>query len=140
MVDWYPDDKKYRLQGKTAEQIVAEKNGSDRTDAFGQRFVIQTNKVSLEDLKNHEEQTRGQAQQVINEALYKGLHAKAEPKLENVEVISESLKGQAVKFTWSVKVVPAVLDLDPASTVDKIQNKDEEKHRDPVVSRDVPTS
>lgn len=137
MVDWYPDDKKYRLQGKTAEQIIAEKNGSDRTDAFEKSFVVQTNKVTLVDLTSHDEQTRGQAQQVINEALYKGLHAKAEPKLENVEVVHEGLNTQSVKFTWSVKVVPAILDLEPSATVDKVQAADEEKHRDPVVSREA---
>lgn len=137
MTDWYPDDKKYRLQGKTAGQIIAEKNGSDRTDAFEKSFVLQTNKVTLEDLTSHDEQTRAQSQQVINEALYKGLHAKAAPKLENVEVIHEGLNTQTVKFTWSVQVVPAVLDLDPAATVDKVQAADEEKHRDPVVSREA---
>ena len=136
MVDWYPDDKQYRLQGKTAEQIVAEKNGSDRSDAFEKSFVVQTAKVPVEELQAHHD--RGMGQQVINEALYKGLHAKAQPKLENVEIVHEALNNnQTVKFTWSVKVVPAVLDLDPSSTVDKIQAKDEEDNRDPLVSREA---
>ena len=61
----------------------------ERGDAFRKSFVLQTNRVALEDLKNDEIQLRGMAQQVINEALYKGLHAKAQPKLESVEVLNE---------------------------------------------------
>jgi hypothetical protein len=139
MADWQPDDKKTRLQGETAEEIVAKKSeDKSRGDAYTDSFVLQANKVPLEDLTSDESFLRGMAQQVINRALYKGLHAKAEPKLENTEVVHEGVNTQSVKFSWSVKVVPAVLDLDPSSTIDKVQAKDEEKHRDPVVSRDVP--
>jgi hypothetical protein len=139
-VDWQPDDEKTRLQGETAEQIVAKKS-EDRTrgDAFRKSYVLQTNKVELDDLKNDESTLRGMAQQVINEALYKGLHAKAQPKLENVEIVEdhEYRPSQSVRFDWSVKVIPAAIDLDPASTIDKVQADDEEKHRDPVVSREA---
>lgn len=138
MVDWQPDDKKTRLQGETAEQIVAKKSeDTSRGDAFRKSFVLQTNKVTLEDLRGDESHLRGMAQQVINEASYKGLHAKAQPTLEDVEVVHEGLNTQSVKFSWSVKVIPSVLDLDPSATVDKVQAEDEEKHRDPVVSREA---
>jgi hypothetical protein len=139
-VDWQPTDEETRLGGETAEEIVARKS-EDRTrgDAFRKSFVLQTNKVELEDLKADSIQMRGMAQQVINEALYKGLRAKAQPKLEDVEVIEDHdlRPTQSVKFSWAVKVIPAVLDLDPSSTIDKVQAEDEEKHRDPAVSHEA---
>jgi len=138
VTDWQPDSPEARMQGVTAEQLIASKNPDQkRRDAFVKEFVLQTNRVALEDLTSDESHLRGMAQQVINEALYKGLHAKAEPKLEDVSVVHEGLTTQSVKFTWSVKVIPAVLDLDPSKTVDKVQDADEQDHRDPVVSREA---
>jgi hypothetical protein len=136
-VDWSPDNEEARLGGETAEEIVAKKSEDrERGDAFRKSFVLQTNKVSLEDLKADDIQMRGMAQQVINEALYKGLRAKVQPVLEDVEVIEDHdlRPTQSVRFSWAVKVIPAVLDLDPASTIDRVQAKDEEDHLDPMVS------
>ena len=140
VVDWHPLDDKTRLQGLTAEEIVASRSeDKSRGNAYTDSFTLTLVGTTLEDAKADEVQLRGQAQQVINRALFKGLHPKAQPKLEKVEVLADDGLHRSVKFSWAVKVIPAAVDLDPASTIDKVQNADEEKHRDPYVSRDVGT-
>lgn len=118
---------------KTNTEIVDDKSDiKDKSDnKFRKVFVIQALRTAVTDLTENEDYHVNNKAAVIQEAMLRGLHCKSRPEVESVEVINEASAGNSVsiQITYSVDVVPASADYDPANSELPIDREDDKRER-----------
>jgi hypothetical protein len=118
-----------KKNAETAADVVDKKSDvrGAGDEKFRKEFVVQALRTALEDLTDDEGGFHASnKQQVLEQALYRGLRPKGEVELESTEVVHESAVGTAisVKLVYAVPCIPASIDYDPSSTVTAVDNED----------------
>lgn len=140
-------DEEKQLRGKTADEYVAGRSDvKDVTDGlFRKQYVIQGLRIdqdrpSDENMKailEYGELDLGNKEGCLQEALNRGLHPKGTPELEDAEFVAKGLNWTTYRLTYAVPVIPAAIDLDPASTTtprDLAKARTEQNRRDEIVN------
>lgn len=98
------------------EAEVAQRTEPDTDGSWFRHVFTVHNRAHTTGLPDDHEVHRANFVAVIQRALQQGLHPKAQPELESEEPCPSDPKNHT-NLTYRVKVVPAVADTDPYSTV-----------------------
>lgn len=125
--------KKQETKEETPAEVIDKKSDvpGKGDEKFRKIFVIQALRTAVEDLTDNDDYHDANKQNVLEQALYRGLRPKGDVELEDVQIVHEGSAGNSVsiQLTYSVDCVPASIDYDPSSTVTKVDTEDQKRER-----------